>query len=97
MTDQKITIVAQITANEGKLDFVKAALLKLTQSSKSDEGCINYDLHQDHENQNLFAVYENWENPDVLQKHTESKHFVNFIEETKDSMSILVNQMTHIA
>ena len=97
MTDQKISIVAQITANEGQLDFVKAALLKLTQFSKSDEGCINYNLHQDKENQNLFVVYENWENPTVLQKHTAGKHFVNFIEETKTSMSIIVNEMTHIA
>ena len=97
MTDQKISIVAHITANKENLDFVKAALLKLTKISKSDEGCINYDLHQDKTNQNLFVVYENWETPELLQKHTESQHFVDFIEKTKDAMSIIVNEMIQIA
>lgn len=98
MSNQKLTIVARILAKEEKADMVKAELLKLAGFSKSDEGCINYDLHQDQENSNLFFVYENWENSDSLQKHVESKHFVNYMEVTQGAVEeFVVNKMTHIA
>ncbi|MRT92922.1 putative quinol monooxygenase [Ancylomarina sp. 16SWW S1-10-2] len=97
MSNQKTTIVAKILAKAEKREEVKAELIKLVGFSRSDEGCINYDLHQDKEDENLFFVYENWENHDSLQKHTASKHFVNFIEVTKDSMLITVNELDKIA
>ena len=98
MNNQKISIVARISAKEEKREFVKAELIKLVGFSKSDEGCINYDLHQDNENPNLFVVYENWENKDALQKHASSKHFVNYVELTKDAVEeFIVHEMNHIA
>ncbi|MFK7900077.1 MAG: putative quinol monooxygenase [Cyclobacteriaceae bacterium] len=50
MADQQLTIVAKILAKEGKRELVKAELLKLIAITKQEEGCINYDLHQDNEN-----------------------------------------------
>ena len=98
MSNKKTTIVARILAKAEKREEVKAELIKLVGFSKSDEGCINYNLHQDNENQNLFFVYENWENHDALQKHTESNHFQHFVEATKDACEeFIVNEMTHIA
>ena len=46
----KLTIVANIKANPDKIDLVKAELLKLIEITRSEEGCINYDLHQDNDN-----------------------------------------------
>ncbi|PKQ61987.1 antibiotic biosynthesis monooxygenase [Labilibaculum filiforme] len=98
MSNQKITIVARILAKAEKSEAVKAELIKLVGFSRSDKGCINYDLHQDQENQNLFFVYENWENRASLQQHAESKHFVNFVDATKDANEeFSVNEMTKIA
>lgn len=98
MSNQKISIVAKILAKEGKREFVKNELIKLSGLSKSDEGCINYDLHQDNENPKLFVVYENWENKDALQKHASSKHFVNYVELTKEAVEeFIVHEMTIIA
>lgn len=98
MNNQKISIVARILTNEEKREFVKAELIKLVGFSKSDEGCINYNLHQDNENPNLFVVYENWENRSFLEKHVTSKHFVNYVELTKDTVEeFIVHDMTQIA
>ena len=37
----KLTIVANITANPDKIDLVKAELLKLIETTRAEEGCIN--------------------------------------------------------
>ena len=57
----KLTIVANIKANSAKVELVKAELLKLVPITRSEAGCINYDLHQDNENPAHFVFYENWE------------------------------------
>ena len=74
MTNQKLTIVARILVKEGKRELVKAELLKLIDVTKIEEGCINYDLHQDNENQNLFLFYENWETRELWQAHMNNPH-----------------------
>ena len=54
----KLTIVANIKANPDKIDLVKAELVKLIDITRAEEGCINYDLHQDNENPAHFLFYE---------------------------------------
>ena len=98
MADQKISIVARISVREGEADTIKAELLKLADLSKSDKGCINYNLHQDKENSNLFFVYENWESYDFLQKHVKSIHFTEYMKATElATEEFVVNKMIHIA
>jgi quinol monooxygenase YgiN len=46
----KLTIVAKTITKADKIDLVKAELLKLIDITRAEEGCINYDLHQDNEN-----------------------------------------------
>ncbi|NDR56261.1 putative quinol monooxygenase [Aliiruegeria sabulilitoris] len=70
----KLTIIADIKANPDKVDLVKAALLKLIEPTRAEEGCINYDLHQDNENPAHFFFYENWETRELWQAHMNSAH-----------------------
>ena len=65
----KLTIVANIKANPDKIELVKSELLKLIDITRSEAGCINYDLHQDNENPAHFMFYENWESRDLWQTH----------------------------
>lgn len=74
MSNQKLTIVARILAKAKKRELVKSELLKLIDVTRTEEGCINYDLHQDNENPNFFLFYENWENRDLWQKHMGNAH-----------------------
>ena len=59
MSNQKLTIVARVLAKLEKRELVKTELLKLIDITRSEKGCINYDLHQDNENESLFLFYEN--------------------------------------
>ena len=52
----KLTIVANFVAKESSIEHVKAELLKLIDITRAEEGCINYDLHQDNQNPAHFTL-----------------------------------------
>lgn len=93
----KLTIVANIKANEDQIDLVKAELLKLIDITRAEEGCINYDLHQDNENPTQFLFYENWESRALWQAHMGNQHLKDFLSATEGAVAELtINEMTHI-
>ncbi|QFT13182.1 putative quinol monooxygenase [Vibrio sp. THAF190c] len=94
----KLTIVANIVANEDKIDLVKAELLKLIEITRAEEGCINYDLHQDNENPAHFLFYENWESRELWQTHMNNTHLAEYMAATEGAVaSFTLHEMTHIA
>ncbi|MBR9728547.1 putative quinol monooxygenase [Shewanella intestini] len=94
----KLTIVANIVAKADKIELVKSELLKLIEVTRAEEGCINYDLHQDHENPAHFMFFENWQSRDLWQVHMNNQHLADYVAATQDAVeSFIVNEMTHIA
>jgi quinol monooxygenase YgiN len=93
----KLTIVANIIAKEDKIDLVKAELLKLIDITRAEEGCINYDLHQDNENPRHFLFYENWESRSLWQTHMANQHLQDYMAATEGAVeSFTLNEMTQI-
>ncbi|MEM6718873.1 MAG: putative quinol monooxygenase [Bacteroidota bacterium] len=93
----QLTIVARIVAKEGKSTFIKSELLKLIEITRAEKGCINYDLHQDNENENLFLFYENWENRELWQQHMQNDHLAEYMKVTDGAVeSFELNEMTVI-
>lgn len=74
-----VTVVAQVIAKNESVAAVKTELLKLIAPTRKENGCIGYDLHQDHENPALFIFYETWENLAALEKHMNTDHFKAYI------------------
>ena len=94
----QLTIVANIIAKADKIDLVKAELLKLIDITRAEEGCINYDLHQDNENKNHFMFYENWESRELWQTHMGNQHLADYMAATDGSVDeFILNEMTKIA
>ena len=81
-----LTIVAKILAKENHRDLVKKELLKLIPITKQEKGCINYDLHRDNENPNLFLFFENWESRDLWQLHMNNTHLVAYVKATEGAI-----------
>jgi quinol monooxygenase YgiN len=73
-TMPQLTIVAHITAETDRIDLVQAELVKLIEPTLKEEGCLQYDLHQDNENPAHFMFYENWESRELWQAHMNSRH-----------------------
>ncbi|GLO62442.1 antibiotic biosynthesis monooxygenase [Vibrio sp. MACH09] len=92
-----LTIVANIIANEDKVEFVKAELLKLIDITRAEKGCITYDLHQNNENPAHFVFYENWESRELLQAHLESAHIAKYVAATEGLVKeFTLNEMTKV-
>ena len=94
----KLTIVAKITAMPDKVEFVKEELLKLIPLTRAEEGCINYDLHQEQGNPAHFLFYENWETREHWLAHMETAHIKGFqaiAEEVVGDVTVL--EMSRIA
>ncbi|ARD22607.1 MULTISPECIES: putative quinol monooxygenase [Shewanella] len=93
----KLTIVANIIAKADKVELVKAELVKLIDVTRAEEGCINYDLHQDNENPAHFLFYENWQSRELWQTHMNNTHLADYMAATEGAVdSFVLNEMTHI-
>lgn len=93
----KLTLIAKIMAKPEKRELVKSELLKLISPTRVEKGCINYDLHQDNDNPNLFVFHENWESKALLEKHLASAHIAEYMKATEDSVvEFTLQELTQI-
>lgn len=94
----KLTIVANIKTKADKIDLVKAELEKLIDITRSEEGSINYDLHQDNDNPAHFMFYETWESRELWQTHMGKQHLQDYMTATDAAVEdFTVTEMTQIA
>lgn len=97
MSNQQLTITASILAKTEKRDFVKQALLKLIPPTLQQEGCLNYDLHQDNENPDRFFFYENWESRELWLNHNNSSHIAAHRKNTEGAIiEVIINELAPI-
>ena len=95
---QNLTIIARIESKKENIELVKKEVLKLVEPTRKEEGCIQYDLHQDNENSEVFIFTEIWENQELWQVHIENTPLQNFIKVTDGLLvDLTVNQMTKIS
>ena len=93
-----LTIVASIRAEPGHEDLVEAELLKLVQPTRSEAGCLQYDLHRDHETPGHFLFYENWESRDQWLAHMESDHIAAYKAATDGAVAdFVLYEMARVA
>ncbi|OZS41487.1 putative quinol monooxygenase [Photobacterium sanguinicancri] len=92
-----LTIIANIIAKDDKIDLVKSELIKLINTTRAEEGCINYDLHQDNEKPAHFTFYENWTSRELWQTHMANNHLADYMAATEGAVvSFTLNEMTKI-
>jgi quinol monooxygenase YgiN len=95
--NKHLTIVADIKAKSDQVDLVKAELLKLIATTRAEEGCINYDLHQDNANPAHFLFYENWESRELWQAHMGHQHLKDYMAATDGAVAELtLSEMTRV-
>jgi quinol monooxygenase YgiN len=93
-----LTIVANIKANPDNIDLVKTELLKLIEITRTEAGCINYDLHQDNENPAHFMFYENWQTRELWQAHMDNQHLADYMAATEGAVAeFTLNEMTVVS
>lgn len=80
-----------------KIDLVKKELLKLIQITRAEQGCIQYDLHQDNDNPAHFLFFENWESRELWQTHMNAPHLAAYMAATDGAVeAFTLNEMTNV-
>lgn len=91
----KLTIVAHIRSAPDQIERVKAELEGLVPTTRSESGCLQYDLHQDNEDPAHFMFYENWESRESWQAHIAAPHITAYRKATEGAIvEFTVHQMT---
>ncbi len=99
MSENLLTVIAEIQARPGKEEELREVLLGLVGPTRLEEGCVQYDLHEDHAAPGKFLFYENWRSGEHLDRHLETPHLRAFkarLDELLES-PIRLLRMTRIA
>ncbi len=83
----KVTVVARAKAQPEKVEELKKELLLLVREVRKEEGCLNYDLHQENANPSTFLFYENWKDMKALETHRTQPHMKAFVSKAKDLLA----------
>jgi len=83
----EITVIAQIRIKEGMEEKVGEELMKLVAPTRSEEGCIVYNLHQSAESKALFMFYECWRSKKDFDEHLQKPHIKAFAESTGEMLA----------
>ena len=74
-------LIARYYVVPGNAPLVEEALHRMAERVKADEpACLLYNANVDPENENLYCLYEVYENEDAVAAHRETPHFKQFIE-----------------
>ena len=94
----ELTIVANIMVKADKLELVKNELLKLTEATRTEQGCLQYKLHQNNDNPKHFLFYETWESRELWQNHMHHQHLKQYKEATAGCIeSVSLSEMSDIS
>ena len=78
---KNIVIIANVKVKNEFKDEVYSELLKLHEAThKHDEGCIQYDLHKNLDDENSFTFVETWQSTKLLDEHMKKEHFLQFVQ-----------------
>ncbi|NLY65952.1 MAG: antibiotic biosynthesis monooxygenase [Tissierellia bacterium] len=74
-----IKIVVKKKIKEGKIDEAIKLYQELVLASQKEEGCIQYNLYQDNDDENILFIIEEWEDQEALDKHNKTEHFTRLV------------------
>ena len=93
-----LIILAQITAAPGKEELLRSELDKLVAPTRAEEGCVQYDLHEDNDRPGFFVFYEIWENRELWQAHMNQPHLAAYRAATEGAVAdFQLHEMSRIA
>lgn len=73
-----IRVVAHLTSKPETIDETRAALEALIEPTRSEPGCIYYELMQNNDDPTDFTFVEEWESDEALDAHLASMHLQAF-------------------
>ena len=74
----QLTVIATMRAKPGKEAVLQAHLLRLVPQTRTEAGCIDYDLYRLQDDPSVFVMVENWVDRGELDKHLQMPYMRAF-------------------
>lgn len=82
-----INLTVVLKSKEEFTGKVKELLENLVENSRKESGCLQYDLHQNIENPDVFIFHEVWENKEIFDVHNSQQYITAFFEMAPNLLS----------
>jgi quinol monooxygenase YgiN len=82
-----IGIVAEFVVKKDKVEEFLTTIKPLVEESNKEAGCIKYELHKNFNEDNKFAMMEEWKDQTAIDFHNSSKHFTTILPQLDAFMS----------
>jgi quinol monooxygenase YgiN len=87
---EPLYVFETIVSLPGKNKELKKELQKIVHLSRNEKGCFSYDLYQDRENPNIFALMMAFENQEAYERHIQMPFIFQF---EKDFENVLYGKV----
>jgi quinol monooxygenase YgiN len=83
MPQESLFVFAKIYPKSEFFGNAKAAILNIVEQTRLEAGCLQFELHEDHE-QNYLFLYEEWESEIALESHYQQTYTSEVFESYKE-------------
>lgn len=80
MSDENIVLIARLKVRDDTVEEAKRLALGIVADSRTEQGCVNYDVHQAIDDETVFVWHETWKDKAALDAHFEFPYFKEFFE-----------------
>jgi quinol monooxygenase YgiN len=75
-----LTVVARVRAKTGQESRLRQELQRLVAPTRTEAGCLRYDLHESTTEPGWFLLYETWRSEADLQAHFQTSYLKAFFQ-----------------
>jgi quinol monooxygenase YgiN len=84
MPRPRIHAITHFSARLDKTDELGLLLMSLLEPTRREQGCIRFELQQNRESPNNFAVVSEWQDPEAVQIHALTTHMQGALRRLPD-------------
>jgi|GEM_PF-180478 len=82
MSSDTVRVIATVKVKADQVEAVKAILTELVRLTLVEDGCLQYELLQNQQDQCEFIFVEAWTSQIALNKHLETEHLQKALRDT---------------
>ena len=87
MNEKPIHVTARLCARAGMQDALQCALAALTGPTRTEAGCLRYDLFQNAGHPEEFLFIEQWRTAGDLERHLQQPYIQSFIRKSDELLA----------
>lgn len=77
-----VYLTAKMKSKPGQSELLKSLLFELVSHSVQENACLQYELHQSSDDENVFIFHEEWSGEAGLTLHNSQPHLKAFVEKS---------------